>query len=74
MMRKHQWLFFLILAVALLGVAAFNMPNPDIVEAPGSDPTQDEVDQCLVCHTDKDALVSSAKVEEAVASENEGEG
>ena len=33
-----------------------------------------EDDQCINCHTDKQALIDTAKPEEEVESENEGEG
>ncbi len=33
-----------------------------------------EPNYCLDCHTDKDQLIATAKVEEEVISENEGEG
>jgi hypothetical protein len=33
-----------------------------------------EVDYCVECHTDKEALIATAKPEVEVASENEGEG
>lgn len=33
-----------------------------------------EVDQCVECHTDKDQLISTAKVEEEVEKESEGAG
>jgi len=49
--------------------------SPKPVFADASEEAQpQEIESCLACHTDKDALVSTAKVEEAVASENEGEG
>ena len=33
-----------------------------------------QVDHCVECHTNKDMLISTAKVEEEFVSENEGEG
>ena len=33
-----------------------------------------EIDHCLDCHTDKERLISTAKPEEVVIVENEGEG
>ncbi len=65
----------LILAFIFLGISA--APAPQLVEdieTPHSVATGEEVDQCLACHTDKDALISTAKAEEALESENEGEG
>lgn len=74
MMRKHRFLGFLILAAVLLGLTILQIsPKPVFAEASENDPPQ-EVESCLACHTDKDSLVSTAKIEEAVASENEGEG
>jgi hypothetical protein len=32
------------------------------------------VDQCVVCHTDKDQLIATAKIEEEVIKESEGAG
>jgi hypothetical protein len=34
----------------------------------------EDVDECLRCHTDKEMLIDTAKPEEVVISENEGEG
>jgi hypothetical protein len=74
MMRKHRFLGFLIIAVVLLGLTVLQI-SPKPVFADASEEAQpQEIESCLACHTDKDALVSTAKVEEAVASENEGEG
>ena len=36
--------------------------------------TEEEVDFCLDCHTDQQALIDTAKTEEEVINENEGEG
>ena len=38
------------------------------------EPTEEAVDYCLSCHTDKDELIDTAKPEEEVISESEGEG
>jgi len=74
MMRKHQNLGFLLLAFVLLGLVVFQLsPQPVFAGASEDDQPQD-VDSCLACHTDKDSLVSTAKAEEALESENEGEG
>lgn len=35
---------------------------------------EDEVDQCLACHTDQEALVNTAKHQEDVEEESTGEG
>jgi hypothetical protein len=37
-------------------------------------PTEAPVDECLVCHLDKQRLIDTAEPEVVVASENEGEG
>jgi hypothetical protein len=43
--------------------------------AAASVPLQREaVDQCVVCHTDKDELISTAKPEEVVETESSGAG
>ena len=47
--------------------------NPDPVEVQ-SEPTPEVVDECLNCHIDKQRLIDTAKQEEVVVSENEGEG
>ncbi|MCB2179842.1 hypothetical protein KQH54_01825 [bacterium] len=36
--------------------------------------TPEEVNECLNCHSDKQALIDTAKPEEEVVSENEGAG
>jgi len=46
-------------------------PDPEEVQ---SDPTPEVVDECLNCHIDKQRLIDTAKPEEEVVSENEGEG
>ena len=74
MMKKHRFFGFLMLAVVLLGVMIFQVsPKPVFAEGSENELPQ-EVDNCLACHTDKDSLVSTAKAEEALESENEGEG
>lgn len=47
--------------------------NPEPVEVQ-SGPTPEVVDECLNCHIDKQRLIDTAKQEEVVVSENEGEG
>jgi len=64
--RSYQFIIRSIVALILFGISA--APAPHLAK-PG-----DEVDQCLSCHTDKDALISTAKPEDAAESENEGEG
>ena len=53
-----------------------NVPDPDPVSVsePVSLSEPVEVDYCLDCHTDKQRLIDTAKPEEVVISENEGEG
>jgi hypothetical protein len=41
---------------------------------PALTPTAEPVDECLRCHADREMLVDTAKPEEVVISENEGEG
>ena len=57
-------------------------PEPE-VEEPTDDQEADQeddvaaepaVDSCIECHTDKDALIATAKPEVEVETENEGEG
>ena len=43
--------------------------EPEPVEEP-----EPETESCVECHTDKDALIATAKPEVEVAAENEGEG
>lgn len=43
------------------------VPEPPATES-------ESVDECLRCHTDKEMLIATAKPEEVVISENEGEG
>ena len=43
-------------------------PSPDTIAAP------EEENYCIECHTDQQALIDTAKPEEPVAKENEGEG
>ncbi len=74
-MRRHRFLLCLILALIFFGISAAPAPPLDEpVEAPASVEPGDDIDQCLACHSDKDTLISTAKAEEAVESENEGEG
>jgi hypothetical protein len=75
MLKKLPLLLSLIVAILLFGIsAAPALALSGNFEASPAVELEDELDQCLACHTDKDALVSSAKPEEAVESENEGEG
>ncbi len=81
-MNKLRPFYFFLAILVIIGVAAFaNMgianalPLEDAipVEEP-SDKAAEGVDECVVCHSDKERLVSSAKAEEVSESENEGEG
>jgi mono/diheme cytochrome c family protein len=56
-------------------------PSPTVAQAAATATTAPtateeiaEVDQCVECHTDKDQLISTAKVEEEVEDESEGAG
>ncbi len=74
-MRRHRFLLCLILALILSGISAAPAPPLDEpVESPAAVESGEEIDQCLACHSDKDTLINTAKAEEAVESENEGEG
>ena len=74
-MNVDRKIIYIIIILTLLGVAAVPAPHhKDTVRAVSSVGLDDEVDQCLACHTDKDSLVSTAKAEEQVEIENEGEG
>ena len=74
-MRQHRFFMYLVVALMFLGISAAPAPHLVVdIETPNSSETEAEADQCLVCHTDKDSLVSSAKAEEHVESEYEGDG
>jgi len=74
-MNVNRKIIYLIVALILLGVAAVPVPQlRGTASTQSSVSLDDEVDQCLACHTDKDSLVSTAKAEDHVESENEGEG
>ena len=54
-------------------------PTEEIAQEPTLPPATptsepEAINYCLDCHTDKDRLISTAKVEEEVISENEGAG
>ena len=53
-------------------------PEPEMDETSEEGEVVEEVetavDNCVACHTDKDALIDTAKPQEEVVSENEGEG
>jgi len=75
MLKRQRTLLILIAALFLSGISAAPAPPmTGALESLGSVDSQDDADQCLACHTDKDELVSTAKSEVAVESENEGEG
>ena len=62
---------------ATASVPSATIPTPTtVVETAVSQPAETEVlaDQCIVCHTDKQMLIDTAKPEEEVISENEGAG
>jgi len=74
-MRMYRIIYCLTVALTLFGVSA--APTPILVEdieTPDLVAAEEEADECLACHTDKDTLIRTAKVEEAVDHENEGEG
>jgi mono/diheme cytochrome c family protein len=51
--------------------------NTVVVESPTLAPTATEavaVDYCISCHTDKDQLILTAKIEEELPEESEGAG
>lgn len=54
-------------SVAPAPTEAAAVPEPPAAES-------ESVDECLRCHTDKEMLIATAKPEEVVISENEGEG
>ena len=86
-MKKIKYIFFtLILSIAIIGCSSKpeqeNLaPEPTEEIAPEPTPVPptptsepEVVSQCIECHTDKDRLISTAKAEEEVISENEGAG
>jgi hypothetical protein len=49
-------------------------PGPQATEIALVEPTVQEVDYCLDCHSDQELLIATAKEEEEVINENSGEG
>ena len=49
------------------------VPTEEPDPTPTEEPTE-AADACIDCHTDKQALIDTAKPEDEVVSENEGEG
>lgn len=89
MTKKARLLFTLLLTLLLMSLSGCSgatlvpaTPTEEPVEeesAPAPEPDtvvseSVEVDHCLECHTDKDQLIATAKAEEEVIAENEGEG
>ena len=88
MTKKFRFLFTLILTLLFMGLSGCAGGTP-VPATPTEEPVEEEsapapelatasepveVNYCLDCHTDKDELISTAKTEEVVVSENEGEG
>ena len=87
MTKKIRIIFTAILTMLVLGLSGCGSV-PSVSETPTSEPTEAvapdpepaptmetaEVDHCLDCHTDKQRLISTAKVVEEIVSENEGAG
>lgn len=87
MKKMSRFLFTLLLTTLFLSVSGCSGAT-SLPETPTEEPTEEntlvpvlvgdseleEVDYCLDCHTDKQRLIDTAKVEEVVVSENEGEG
>ena len=87
---KYSGILFFILGCSTLLAACGSNPVITIeptVTAPIVTPTTvdeigtsipiveaEEVDQCVLCHSDKQQLIDTAKPEEEVISENEGAG
>jgi len=79
-MKKRLFVLFLVAFFWLTGcqsqsVQAQTAPEP-IAAMPvvAAQPTKEVVDYCASCHTDKDALISTAKPEEIVEKESTGAG
>jgi len=84
---KHLVAAFLLAALLLVACsnAAEDLPQPTASPTVSTSPTtepesvaqaDDETssDQCIVCHSDKQALIDTAMPEQDLISENEGEG
>ncbi len=88
MTKNTRFLFTLLLTLLFMGLSGCTGATPapaTPTDAPAEEesaPTPElatvsepvEVNNCLECHTDKDRLIDTAKPEEVVVSENEGEG
>ncbi len=87
MKKIKYFLFTLIMSMLLVWTfgctSTENNPTPEPTEEATLEPTlppptataePEVVNQCVECHTDKDQLISTAKAEEEVVSENEGAG
>ena len=87
MTQKIRIIFTLFLTMLFLSLSGCAGATP-VPEMPAEEPTEEtapdpelapvvetvEVDHCLDCHADKARLISTAKPEEIVIVENEGEG
>lgn len=89
MTKKARFLFTLLLTLLLMSLSGCSGATP-VPATPTEEPVEEEsapapepdtavselveVDHCLECHTDKDQLIATAKEEEVVIAENEGEG
>lgn len=80
-MRKFLVVFILLVSFWLVGCKAaapastsIPTPMPNSPTAVPASPTVEAVDYCVSCHTDKEQLISTAKLVEAVESESKGVG
>ena len=89
MTKKVRFLFTLVLTLLFMSVSGCTGTTP-VPATPTEEPVEEEnapapevvsvieepaePDHCLECHTDKERLIDTAKPEEVVVSENEGEG
>ncbi len=79
-MKKHLLALIMIAFFWLTGcqsrsVQAQTMPEPaDTLPVVAAQPTEEVVDHCAACHTDQEALISTAKPEEVVEKESTGAG
>ncbi len=89
MTRKKHFIFTFLVTLLFMSLSACSGVRP-APAAPAEEPVDEkdvsatevvsvtsepvETNYCLECHTDKDRLISTAKAEEKVVSENEGEG
>ena len=88
-MKKRKHIFFTLLLSMVIIWCSSSAPEPEeilsqepteeVVQEPTLPPPTptsepEMVNHCLDCHTDKDRLISTAKPEEEVVSENEGAG